>query len=247
MNKERPILMNPDSVRGLRDNRKRQTRRVMKDPPGGDPRDDGHASSVLERCPHGQIGDRLWVKEAFRHFGNTLHAGRWTASLEYQAGGSATVDFGETQPPRRAWWNSGKKPWTPSLLMPRWASRFLLEITQVRFQPLHQISFEDCLEEGILSTSFWGSGSLAPSADDLASLDQERPGGFPLEHDDPIEQGWVDYARLVYSRLWDSLNAQRGLAWASNPWVWVIGFKEVEMPASQPGLCRVEPEPREAI
>lgn len=31
-----------------------------------------------------------------------------------------------------------------------------------------------------------------------------------------------------YRELWDSLNAQRGYPWASNPWVWVIEFRKVE-------------------
>jgi hypothetical protein len=32
--------------------------------------------------------------------------------------------------------------------------------------------------------------------------------------------------RYGFSKLWDSLNAKRGFSWESNPWVWVIGFKE---------------------
>ncbi|WP_244128770.1 hypothetical protein [Burkholderia gladioli] len=28
-----------------------------------------------------------------------------------------------------------------------------------------------------------------------------------------------------YAELWDSLNAERGLSWAANPWVWVVEFK----------------------
>lgn len=29
-------------------------------------------------------------------------------------------------------------------------------------------------------------------------------------------------------RLWDSINAKRGYAWDSNPWVWVIEFKRIK-------------------
>ena len=154
MTPARPILMNPDSVQGLMDNRKRQTRRVMKDAPGGDPREDGCLATVLARCPYGRPGDRLRVKEAFRHYGNTRHAGLWTALLEYRAGGKLKVPFGKVEPPVRAWWNTGREPWTPSILMPCWASRFLLEITEIRVQRLQEISFDDCLAEGVISTSF---------------------------------------------------------------------------------------------
>ena len=33
--------------------------------------------------------------------------------------------------------------------------------------------------------------------------------------------------RLLFSGLWDSLNAKRGYSWASNPWVWVIQFQRL--------------------
>lgn len=29
-----------------------------------------------------------------------------------------------------------------------------------------------------------------------------------------------------YAELWESLNGNRGYSWESNPWVWVIGYKE---------------------
>ena len=39
----------------------------------------------------------------------------------------------------------------------------------------------------------------------------------------------VDYPKFSYIALWDSLNAKRGYAWLSNPLVWVIQFKMVEV------------------
>ncbi|WP_186151059.1 hypothetical protein [Burkholderia gladioli] len=39
---------------------------------------------------------------------------------------------------------------------------------------------------------------------------------FPAAH---------DTAYGTYRGLWDSLNAERGLSWAANPWVWVVEFK----------------------
>lgn len=38
----------------------------------------------------------------------------------------------------------------------------------------------------------------------------------------------MDYARGIYAKLWDSINAGRGHPWASNPWVWVVVFKVLQ-------------------
>lgn len=37
-------------------------------------------------------------------------------------------------------------------------------------------------------------------------------------HEDPRE---------TFTRLWDSINADRGYSWGENPWVWVVEFKWV--------------------
>jgi hypothetical protein len=34
--------------------------------------------------------------------------------------------------------------------------------------------------------------------------------------------------RIGYVKLWDSLNAKRGLGWDKNPWVWAIAFRRVQ-------------------
>jgi hypothetical protein len=55
-----------------------------------------------------------------------------------------------------------------------------------------------------------------------------------ISDDDAIQEG-VDrkitsifgYATERYRKLWNYLNAKRGYSWASNPWVWVIEFKEM--------------------
>lgn len=57
-----------------------------------------------------------------------------------------------------------------------------------------------------------------------------------ITDDGAIEEG-VDrtntsipgYATTRYVKLWDSINAKRGFPWSSNPWVWAIEFKRVEV------------------
>lgn len=34
--------------------------------------------------------------------------------------------------------------------------------------------------------------------------------------------------RQSFAILWDKINAKRGYAWASNPWVWVVSFRKID-------------------
>jgi len=151
--KERPILFNGAMVRALLDGSKTQTRRAVKPQPSPSSTEafqcaDGiwrfshptarcpvsHEADDV-RCPYGQPGDRLWVREAW-----TTHAcfdeirprDLTTRSLHYQADGQI---------------KTGKN--RPSIHMPRWASRITLEITGVRVERLQDISETDALAEGI--------------------------------------------------------------------------------------------------
>jgi len=153
---ERPILFNGPMVRALLAGRKTQTRRIIKPrckalsqsyalqfrAPGdkwyGDHvwsfrrRDHGWEdytnAEFLALCPYGAPGDRLWVREAW-----TVPPGSTArAEVVYRA------DDEEL---------SG--PWTPSIHMPRWASRIVLEVVEVRAQRLLSISEDDARAEGV--------------------------------------------------------------------------------------------------
>ena len=95
------------------------------------------------------------------------------------------------------WWDSKRS--IPSIHMPRWASRILLEITDVRVERLQNISEEDAIAEGC--TGKYGH---------LFGSD------VTIEH--PIEQ---------YKELWESINGEG--SWGNNPWVWAISFKRIEV------------------
>lgn len=77
-------------------------------------------------CPAGKKGDRLWVRETFRNIGDYI---------VYAA------DFSDL---------SNWKPWTPSIFMPRYASRLTLEVKDIRLERLQDISQEDAIAEGCL-------------------------------------------------------------------------------------------------
>ena len=155
--KERGIIFNAEMVRAILEGRKTQTRRAV-----ANVRPDncltlrkptktksGTYTHVLDAtkhdlCPFGKVGDRLWVREAHAFVPEPAYR-RSTGIIQtinpdddYQA-----CIFRENFD--RA---EGGISWRPSIHMPRWASRILLEITDVRVELLQSISFDDCRKEG---------------------------------------------------------------------------------------------------
>lgn len=78
------------------------------------------------RCPFGQPGDRLWVRETFN--------GDPSRGIGYA--------YRATQP------EMDGCPWIPSIHMPRAASRITLEIIGIRVERLNEISAADACKEG---------------------------------------------------------------------------------------------------
>lgn len=160
--KSRPILFSAPMVRALLNNSKTQTRRVFKLPRGHswDELQGGQASGNIEadkwpgtwnvsefRCPYGQPGDQLWVRETFQPtFAPDIERDDtdWETGKGYQLRYSATHD--------RVDWMDGDDNITrrckPAIHMPRWASRITLEITGVRVERLQDISRGDAMNEG---------------------------------------------------------------------------------------------------
>ena len=134
------------------------------------------------RCPYGEPGDRLWVREAFSRpvFGDCTDQSFPLASMPvaYRADvGVEVFAVGRNWTMRDHWCK-----WHPSIHMPRELSRITLEITDVRVQRLMQIDDKDALAEGVASdrqrdsTWYGGKGvvmfrSLWESINGLGSWD----------------------------------------------------------------------------
>ena len=138
-------------VRALLDGTKTQTRRVVKPQPDSISPDGiparffhqraiGSGYPVQIRCPYGQPGDRLWVREAIRLVPDQEpDDGTGRVLSTYGADGSLTV--------ADAWpW---KRSYLPPMHCPRGLSRIDLEITDVRVERLQDISEADAIAEGI--------------------------------------------------------------------------------------------------
>ncbi|EPZ0821058.1 hypothetical protein ACXJPO_002418 [Pseudomonas aeruginosa] len=223
--RERPILFNDQMVRAILDGRKTVTRRVMKPQPmpsksgGHDWPCKVHQSMLhVERelqngegcwcglaeaaCPYGQPGDRLWVREAWQ--------GPLISDEEQAANQSWWKDMTKFQNPGHcAYRASGDDneyvdpdgyfhcKWKPSIHMPRWASRILLEITAVRVERLQDITRSGIRAEGLQCPPELCSDDVSPN--------------------------YRDWYPAAWRELWESTGGD----WDANPWVWVVEFKRV--------------------
>ncbi|CZU52294.1 Uncharacterised protein [Enterobacter cloacae] len=205
------MIFNGEMVRAILDGRKTQTRRIMKNQPAGDYPDTpalirsagggfqwyGHyGESSIFNCPFGSVGDRIWVRETW------AEAGASAPDLKlYRANYPAHVPTHyENVPPAE------DVRWTPSIHMPRWASRITLEIIGVRVERLNGISEADAEAEGI------DMDALADSQDCYDCIADHNMTGRPT-------------ATGAFKYLWESIYGEE--SWKANPWVWVIEFKVV--------------------
>lgn len=150
--RERPILFSGPMVRAILEGRKTQTRRLLKAAAAeivgdllGQPKWylDRDPDRVI-RCPYGALGDRLWVREAWRAEERESDA---VDGVRFRADDSFR-EIENTRAAADAWvyvYNNGKhgNGWRPGIHMPRWASRLTLELTDVRVQRLQDIDEAD--------------------------------------------------------------------------------------------------------
>lgn len=213
--KERPILFSGPMVRGLLSGQKTVTRRLLKMPHGlWETSATGELIPIPVKCPYGQPGDRLWVRETWYcdHFEvqkgpylqpadmHDLDQSRLDGELVYAADGLAPYE--QEQP-----------TWKPSIHMPRWASRILLEITDVRVERLQDGEGETAFESRYIAE---GINRIHQGDGDYA---------FHPFKSEPGPGNWTDPFD-AWRELWVSINGPE--SWNANPWVWVIEFKRVK-------------------
>lgn len=229
--KERGMIFNDEMIRAILDGRKTQTRRIVKQQPDEDGLakiTDGPWVDTSDRtynCPFGAVGDRIWVRETFACLGNEDGCAiDWNDNL-VKGGGHETAriyrasceqkpgNYGLWSIPDDAFWKPHTEDmqyegsWVPSIHMPRWASRVLLEIADVRVERLNSISEKDAEAEGI------DMEALADYQDRYDCIADNNMTGRPT-------------ATGAFQYLWESIYGAD--SWQANPWVWVIEFKRIE-------------------
>ena len=177
---ERPVLFSAPMVRAILEDRKAQTRRVMKPQPpvgtrsvyrpfGGELNNwqgaRGDLIAWYGRCPYGQEGDRLWVRETLRPSQSQVVTYAEDGCPAWRHGESVTWPWPKTPLVRTA------------IFMPRWASRILLGVVEVRAQHLHDIQESDALAEGV-EVKVRENGALVPFRELWDSINEKRGFGW---------------------------------------------------------------------
>lgn len=225
--KERPILFSAPMVRALLEGTKTQTRRVVKNTITEDRKWVG--GGAIQRgdewfslrdapvlCPYGQPGDRLWVRETWRHrgIGEDGHADR--GGYVYRATENV---------------NGPAERWIPSIHMLRAASRIDLEVTGVRVERLQDISEADAIAEGCEAEPFpgpWWQGYKRTPDGELVHQQAtgESPPDWMVEPHRMRDMSNLNRsARDAFQTLWGQINGPD--SWTSNRWVWVIAFRRL--------------------
>ncbi|MHB1956378.1 MAG: hypothetical protein ACYCOU_21830 [Sulfobacillus sp.] len=235
---EKPIIFSAPMVRAILEGRKSQTRRIVKPAPylqeisgtyGGrmlcfpDRARKGHGliwpnarEAIIAQCPHGTIGDRLWVRETWRP-DPPCHSS-W-ASTEFYGCRDAALSLipKEYRNPTHCLFSASCAyrdtiSWRSPIYMPRWASRLLLEITDVRVQRVQEISEEDAIAEG------------ARRFKDLPRTRAYQSCEWSMETPSNRDQ-CLGCAKYAFGNYWNSLHGE--VSWDANPYVFAISFRRI--------------------
>lgn len=215
----KPILFNTAMVQAILDGRKTVTRRVVKpikrkgtfieEDFAGRPCEWVYtgidSKRLVKMCePPYQVGDILWVREAYN--------ADWCDHVIYKADGGSAIEAGYSREPK----------WTPSIHMPKEAARIFLKVTDVRVERLQDITEEHALKEGIVA---WTKDGWQYK---YAPADSEGDGPNCKWTDCPREY------KKAMEKLWNSTIKKKDLGefgWDANPWVFVYEFERCPVEA----------------
>jgi len=220
----RPIIFSTPMVQAILNGNKTMTRRIVKPQPAMDTEisympnepipwqgewnpwkwDTEEGESVSKRCPYGNIGDRLWVRETvfpvviedYDGHGNEKH------TFWYKAD-NIDEDLKNNYEDSR---------WIPSIYMPKVACRIFLEITKIKVQRVQDISEEDAIHEGVECMNGVFNG---------------KPGfwyrNYHSKNEPPVR---ISTAIGSFQSLWEMINGEE--SWNTNPFVWAIEYRRIE-------------------
>src|SRR6185437_6514189 len=245
----KPILFSSEMVRAILDNRKTQTRRIVKlkhlhMPDVGAIHPDGSGKGWIAwapgkgvtaeftrqaypgnhgfKCPYGQVGDVLWVREEHYRYGKWVKNGE-TATGRQKWKFVPDAQFTEVRyfdnPPAVIEKNSHRSTgWYKRLarFMSKSPCRIFLQITDIRVERVQDISEVDAIAEGVQKNCA-GIIRDCPACRD-SGVCQAANEWFHYTH------GLDDFpaysAIESFHSLWEKINGRESLE--ANPWVWAI-------------------------
>lgn len=231
--RERPIIFNTEMVKAILDGRKTVTRRpvtfkegnnhgVSRDCYSSDGYDVIYGRGVKKqpfdsperikwffKCPFGQIGDRLYVRETWCH-GVVRNDGDYehpeSDYIDQDGSSDDTVLYYQEMLDEGILDDEDldcRAKWKPSIHMQKKHARIWLEVTDIRVERVQDITEEQVDKEGC---TFVSGGLFRGS---------RRKNGCLSGHSTSIS---------AFSSIWNSIYNN----WSDNPWVWVIEFKRIE-------------------
>lgn len=220
----RPILFNTEMVTAILEDKKTETRRLIKFPKNNYTGEFHKADNIkvykntifskkisfyeephycFDMKPPFYRGDILYVRETWNFVYEMDGNDRFMEDTGHY------VYYAEDPMPFAHWTDSGTgehkdhMPWRPSIHMPKEAARIWLKVTEVRVERLQEMNGQDVLKEGINS------------------------------HVHPEANYFDGNQREMFEELWNSTIKKSELnlyGWEANPWVWVIEFEKTGRP-----------------
>lgn len=247
--KERPIIVSAEMVRAVLDDRKTQTRRVIKPPPtqiatdwthdvepgehviyrgwpnvlresrGRNKRAAGELTPKQRLCPYGQPGGRLWVRET------------WAVHFMYDDVPPRESRSG--QPGDNVWYRADGDQSPGSCGCPaqgrrgKWRPPIYMPRWASRINlEVTGVRVERVQDIGELDAKAEG----VPRSVTCPGCNGDDFGCCVCDHTGRVRVGdsSVVSAKSLFQGLWDSINKKRGFGWDVNPWVWVIEFRRIK-------------------
>lgn len=237
-----PILFSTPMVQAILDNKKTQTRRVIKPQPNenateivsskqwkngdyvarfkiqyADNKGQPEAFEVtnLYKCKY-KVGDILWVRETWQHECELIQlaGGNWSNAYLNATGNYIYKADGIILNYVES---IAFSKWKPSIFMPKSACRIFLEVINIKVERLHDISEDDCIAEGIK----------------FLDIAEPYTFGYKLYGRHGISdllgrKAVTGTAYESYQTLWADINGTD--SWENNPYVFAIEFKRTDKP-----------------
>ncbi|HAH24929.1 MAG TPA: hypothetical protein DCL77_14445 [Prolixibacteraceae bacterium] len=150
------------------------------------------------RCPYGQVGDVLWVRESWRRQIITGLLGSQFIFKAKKGNHGQELSYEES-----------KLKWKPSIHMPKNEARIWLQLEEVKVERLKDITDEGAIAEGVRLHKggiHW-----------LNYIAQKYHTTQFIYH--------FRSARSSYMSLWQMLAKEKSVMPRNDPWVWVLKFK----------------------